>query len=155
VRQGSLITSYTSADGSNWNVVGSQSLSLGSTVYVGLAVSSHNTAARTTARFSNVTVQVPSTTNRPPTVSLTSPANGATFTAPATIALAATASDPDSNLARVEFMSGTTRLATDTTAPYSSRPGPGWMGPGQHCQTSHRALAVRRGFVRQPPHSTQ
>jgi hypothetical protein len=57
--------------------------------------------------------------NSPPTVSLTSPASGATFTAPATISLAATASDPEGRMARVEFFSGTTRLATDTTSPYS------------------------------------
>jgi regulation of enolase protein 1 (concanavalin A-like superfamily) len=59
------------------------------------------------------------TGNTPPTVTLTAPANGATFTAPATITLSATASDPENALARVEFYSGTTRLASDTTAPYS------------------------------------
>jgi hypothetical protein len=57
--------------------------------------------------------------NTPPTVSLTSPADGATFTAPATINLAATASDVDGTIARVEFYSGTTLLGTDTTAPYA------------------------------------
>jgi regulation of enolase protein 1 (concanavalin A-like superfamily) len=57
--------------------------------------------------------------NKPPTVTLTGPSNGASFTAPATIAFAATASDPENALARVEFYSGTTRVATDTTAPYA------------------------------------
>jgi hypothetical protein len=52
-------------------------------------------------------------------VTLTSPANNASFAAPATIAMAATASDPENALARVEFYSGTTLLATDTTSPYS------------------------------------
>jgi endoglucanase len=66
----------------------------------------------------------PSTTtttagNRPPTVSLTSPAAGATFTAPATINFAATASDPDGTVSRVEFLSGGTVVGTDTTSPYS------------------------------------
>jgi predicted phage tail protein len=66
-----------------------------------------------------VTVSVsPPTTNQPPTVALTAPTNGATFTAPATITFSATASDPENRLARVEFFNGATRLSTDTTAPF-------------------------------------
>ena len=42
-----------------------------------------------------------------------------TFTAPATISLAANASDPENQLARVEFYSGITLIGTDTTAPYA------------------------------------
>jgi predicted phage tail protein len=61
----------------------------------------------------------PTTGNGAPLVTLTGPANGATFTAPATINLTATASDPENQLARVEFFSGTTLVGTDTTAPYS------------------------------------
>ena len=57
--------------------------------------------------------------NQPPTVSLTSPANGAVFTAPATITLNATASDPDGTVTKVDFTTGTTFLGTATTAPYS------------------------------------
>ena len=52
-------------------------------------------------------------------MSLTSPSNNATFTSPAKVALAATASDPDGTIARVEFFNGTTKLAEDTTAPYT------------------------------------
>jgi hypothetical protein len=57
--------------------------------------------------------------NQPPTVSLTTPATGATYTAPASVAMTASASDPENSLARVEFYSGTTLLASDTTAPYA------------------------------------
>jgi hypothetical protein len=56
--------------------------------------------------------------NVPPTVSLTSPANGATLVAPATVSLAATATDTDGSVARVDFYAGTTLLASDATAPY-------------------------------------
>src|SRR5689334_3883969 len=49
-----------------------------------------------------------STGNRAPTVSLTSPTAGQTFTAPATVNFAATASDPDGTVARVDFLNGTT-----------------------------------------------
>ena len=54
-----------------------------------------------------------------PTVTLTQPANGATFTPPATVNLAATASDPDGTVTKVEFFNGTAKLGEDTTAPYS------------------------------------
>jgi hypothetical protein len=54
-----------------------------------------------------------------PTVALTQPANGATFTAPANIGLAATASDADGTVTKVEFFNGGTKLGEDTTAPYT------------------------------------
>ncbi len=57
--------------------------------------------------------------NSPPVASLTSPAASATFTAPATVALAATASDADGTIQRVEFYQGGTLLNTDTAAPYA------------------------------------
>jgi endoglucanase len=60
-----------------------------------------------------------SPTNRPPTVVLTSPAPGGSFPAPATINFAATASDPDGTVARVEFLGGGAVVGTDTTAPYT------------------------------------
>jgi hypothetical protein len=50
---------------------------------------------------------------------LTSPANGATYTAPASIAMSATASDPDDSVSQVDFYNGTTLLGTDSTSPYS------------------------------------
>ncbi len=64
----------------------------------------------------NVNVQ---TVNGAPTVSLTAPANNATFTAPATVGLTATASDSDGTVTKVEFFQGATKLGEDTTAPYS------------------------------------
>lgn len=53
----------------------------------------------------------------PPSVSLTQPQDGATFTAPATVTLAATATD-DGAITKVEFFNGATKLGEDTTAPY-------------------------------------
>lgn len=61
----------------------------------------------------------PGAGNNPPTITLTSPANGATFTAPASISLAATASDSDGTISRVEFLNGNTVIGTDTVAPYT------------------------------------
>src|SRR5262245_43345184 len=57
--------------------------------------------------------------NAPPSVQLTSPVNGSTYTAPATIALAASASDPDGTVTQVAFYRDTTLITTDTTAPYT------------------------------------
>jgi hypothetical protein len=56
---------------------------------------------------------------QPPTVNVTAPSSGATFAAAATIVLSASASDPSGTITRVEFYSGPTLLATDTTTPYS------------------------------------
>ena len=57
--------------------------------------------------------------NNPPTVSVTGPANGATFTAPANITINATASDSDGSITNVEFYQGGTKLGNDTASPYS------------------------------------
>jgi len=82
-----------------------------------LTAKAYDTAGAS-ATSAPVTVTV-NGTNRPPTVALTSPANGSTFSAPATVSMTATASDPENQLARVEFLSGTTVLATDTAAPFT------------------------------------
>ena len=63
----------------------------------------------------------PPPANQPPSVTLTSPSNGAAFTSPAKITLAATPSDPDGSVVRVEFFNGANKLSEDTSAPYSSQ----------------------------------
>jgi hypothetical protein len=67
-----------------------------------------------------VSVIVNSATNQAPSVSLTAPAPGASFSAPGNITLTASASDTDGTVARVEFYSGTTLIGSDTTSPYSA-----------------------------------
>ena len=62
--------------------------------------------------------------NTPPTVTLTSPSNGGTYVAPATIPLAAAASDIDGTIAQVNFLAGTSLIATDTAPPYTTS----WTG---------------------------
>jgi hypothetical protein len=85
---------------------------------VGLAVASAAENQLATGVLDNVTVQVPAV-NQLPTVSLTTPVNGATFTAPATVAVAASASDSDGTVVRVDFYAESTLIGTDTTSPFS------------------------------------
>ena len=51
---------------------------------------------------------------------LTAPTAGATVRLPVTVALAATASDADDAVARVEFFAGSTLVGTDTSMPYTA-----------------------------------
>ncbi len=57
--------------------------------------------------------------NVPPTISITNPPNGATFSAPASFTLAATAADSDGSVTNVQFFQGATSLGNDTSIPYS------------------------------------
>ncbi len=57
--------------------------------------------------------------NQSPTVSITAPTSGATYTAGDSIAITATAIDSDGAISKVEFYNGSTLLETDTAAPYS------------------------------------
>lgn len=52
-------------------------------------------------------------------ISITAPANGASFTAPADITINANASDDSSIITKVEFFNGATKLGEDSSAPYS------------------------------------
>jgi plastocyanin len=55
----------------------------------------------------------------PPTVSITNPVNNATFSAPASFTVSATASDPDGTVTNVQFFQGATSLGNFATSPYS------------------------------------
>ncbi|HLG14404.1 MAG TPA: Ig-like domain-containing protein [Blastocatellia bacterium] len=93
-----------------WSGVGAGAYSL-------TAKATDNQGASTTSSPVNVSVGGPS--NNPPTISITSPANGATFTAPAAMTITASASDSDGSISKVEFFSGPSLIGTDTSAPYS------------------------------------
>jgi hypothetical protein len=55
VRSGSTITAYKSTNGTNWTTVGSVSISMTTSVNIGLAVTSHVDATLNTSTFDNVT----------------------------------------------------------------------------------------------------
>jgi hypothetical protein len=57
--------------------------------------------------------------NQLPTVSISSPANNANFTAPADVPITAAATDPDGTIAKVEFYRDGILVNTDTASPYT------------------------------------
>ena len=121
VRTGDLFEASRSADGVTWTRVSSDTIPMGDTVYVGLAVTSHNVSTATTAVIDNLKITAATApANQSPAVSLTAPVNGTQVTAPATVSLTATASDPENRMASVDFYAGSTLIARDTTAPYSA-----------------------------------
>ncbi len=65
-----------------------------------------------------INISVVSPPNHPPSVTLTSPATGTQFYAPATVNLVANASDSDGTIAQVEFFQGATNLGATTISPY-------------------------------------
>lgn len=118
VRSGNTFTAYSSANGSAWTLVGSDTITMTPNVYVGLALTSHNNTALCTATIESV--------NATPSITVTSPASGATFAAPAAIAIGATPFDSSAAVTRVDFYNGPILLGTSTTAPY----GYTWNGVG-------------------------
>ena len=120
VRAGSTFTASRSADGVAWTTMGSAAIPMGHTVYAGLAVTSRNAGMAVTAVVDQFQVtETAPVANKPPLVTLTSPAPLATHVEPADITLTASASDPEGSLLAVDFYSGSTLLARDTTAPYT------------------------------------
>src|ERR1017187_8019183 len=61
----------------------------------------------------------PAPADVPPTVSITSPTNGASFTAPAIVPITATATDSDGSVTNVAFYDGATFLGATNNTPYS------------------------------------
>lgn len=56
--------------------------------------------------------------NKAPTVTVTAPANNATFTDPVSVTITAQVTDSDGSISRVEFYAGSQLLGTDNTAPH-------------------------------------
>jgi regulation of enolase protein 1 (concanavalin A-like superfamily) len=59
-RSGSTVSAFTSADGANWMPIGNpQTINMGQTVYIGLALCSNNPSTLATATYDNVSVSTP------------------------------------------------------------------------------------------------
>jgi YVTN family beta-propeller protein len=108
--QTNIGTDSTSPYSVTWNNVAAGTYSL-------TAVAHDNTGVTTTSSIRTVTVT--GEANQSPTVSLTAPANGASYQAPATISIAASATDTNGTVSRVDFYAGTTLIGSDASAPFS------------------------------------
>ena len=53
---GNVFTAYRSTDGTVWTTMSSATITMGTNVLIGLAVTSHNTGALCAATFDNITV---------------------------------------------------------------------------------------------------
>jgi RHS repeat-associated protein len=92
----------------NWSGVGAGSYSV-------TAKATDDKGAVTTSVAFAVTVKA----NFAPTVSLTAPLSGASYMAPAAIALSATAADSDGSISKVEFYAGAVLIGSATSSPYA------------------------------------
>ena len=103
----------------------------------GVAAGSYTLTAVATDNggLSVTSAPVPVVVNAQPTVSLTSPSNGATFVVGAPISIGAAALDADGTINQVAFYDGATLLNTDTSSPY----GYSWTNAGVG---SHALYAV-------------
>jgi chitinase len=100
-----------------WQVFGDMTNMTSSTVADGKLISCPNTTSPLVNKI-NAVFASGSTGNQPPTISISSPANNASFTAPASITLQANASDADGTISKVEFFNGSTSLGRATASPY-------------------------------------
>ena len=143
VRAGNNFSAYVSPNGTAWTLLSTQAITMGTTIYAGLAVTAHNNAAVCEAVFDNVTF-----TTSAPTVTLTSPAANATFYNPASLALTATASASLGTIARVDFYADGTLIGTDATAPYSFN----WTAPtyGTHDLSARAVDSTNRVGISAP-----
>lgn len=115
-RKGSTFTASVSTDGAAWQLLGSDTITMAATLYVGLAVTSHNATASTTATVTNVDVSASTPpANQAPRVTISAPTSGATVSSIYTIR--GTAAD-DAAVAKVEVKldSGAYGIATGTTS---------------------------------------
>ena len=88
----------------------------GTGTYILTAVAKDNSGVITTSTPATITVAA----SAAPTVSLTNPGSGSSYTIGSSLTLTAAASDSDGTITQVSFYVNGALLSTDTTAPYTS-----------------------------------
>ncbi len=115
-RTGNTFSALLSSDGVNWIAVGSATVPMTSSVFVGLSVASAQHGVWATANFDHISVTA-GQDSTPPAVSVTAPASGSVVKD--TVTLSASASD-NAGIAGVQFrVDGINVGSEDTVAPYS------------------------------------
>ncbi|HMA30313.1 MAG TPA: Ig-like domain-containing protein [Casimicrobiaceae bacterium] len=127
-----LIAAGTDSDGSIAKVeffsgstlIGTSTSAPFTATWPNVAAGSYSLTAKATDNLGATAISAPVsvsvTANAPPVVSLGAPVPGARYFAPATIPLAASASDPDGTIARVDFYANGMLVATSTSAPFNA-----------------------------------
>lgn len=121
-------------------------------VWSNAAAGSHTITVKVTDNENGVTTSSPVTilvaSNTPPVVSITSPNNNASLPAGTAINIAATATDENGTITKVEFFNGATKLGEDLTSPYSFS----WRNaaPGTHTITA-KATDNEKGITTSSP----
>jgi hypothetical protein len=106
-------------------LLGSDNTSPYSFSWSNVAAGSYTITAKATDNLGALTISAPinitvkAVTNQPPVVSISSPVQGAIYTAPASVTLIASATDPDGTITKIDFYYGGTLLVSDNTSPYS------------------------------------
>jgi glycosidase len=111
-RSGNTITGYSSTNGTTWTQVGTVTVTLPSSVYVGLFTTSHNDGVVTTSTFSNVTLT--GAANNPPTANAGPDKSLAAGTTSTT--LPGSGSDPDGTAVTYSWTKVSGPAATLTNA---------------------------------------
>ena len=131
VRRGDALSGYTSADGTNWTLRGSQTVVMTAGVYVGLAVASRSGSQFSDAVFTDVAVSDGFIPNSPPSftadpISKPNATEGAAYSD----TLAGSATDPDSDpLGYSVIGGGPAWLSVATNGILSGTPGALDLGP--------------------------
>ena len=161
-RRGATVKAYRSANGTAWTLVGSDTLTMTGGVQAGLGLAGHNNSRLATATFDSVTVTpigVGSGTSgdtRAPSAQITSPADGASVSGTASIAV--TAAD-NVAVAKVEMLLDGALVATDSARAVSVHVGHRHRverfahaaGAGCRHGGQRRSLAARAGHGEQHP----
>jgi chitodextrinase/regulation of enolase protein 1 (concanavalin A-like superfamily) len=119
MRQGNVFSAFKSVNGTTWTLVGSAAISMPANVCIGLIATAHQNDALCNAYFDSISLSG-AVTNQAPTVSLTAPASGSSYFAPAAITLQANAADADGAVVKVEFYQGANvKIGESAAAPFS------------------------------------
>jgi hypothetical protein len=120
---------------SNGSVVGTRTMPPYSYTWSNVAIGNYSVTARATDNLgavgSSSAASVSVVNDAPPTVSLTAPSNGQTFYVGQPIGFAATASDSDGTVSKVEFLVDGAVIASTGSSPYAYT----WTGAGAGTHT--------------------
>jgi hypothetical protein len=122
-RLGTTFTGYASSDGVTWRTVGSIEIAMGTDIYAGVAVTSHDAAGLNISLFDNVTMDEP---DLAPAIRITSPSPGASFTSGTIVEFTADATD-DRGVALVTWYVDGQEAGATGTAPYRME----WIAAGE------------------------